>query len=365
MNQEPADRKSNGFLYPKWLVIQLLEKCNLRCRMCYEWGENGSYFGKQSLEELDMAVVRRVLEEARDKKPYLGLFGGEPLMYTHIDEVLHLVSEFGLKLDIPTNGTFLEKYAELLVETKPQRLWISLDGPEEINDYQRGKGVFRKVVDGIDRLFQVRQDRGSSLPKIGLTIIVTPFNYRYVETLFLDCVDMSKIDHISIEFQLYATNEQYEQYKHVLAEEFGVMEAPCAKGFVWDHAEFASIDIPLLIKQINSVREYCNAHDIYMITYPKTIEENNIRNFFTANWSEMKDHRDKCSFPWLYAEINTRGDVSCCHTFYDLVCGNVYRQSLTEIWNGDRIKEIRAHVKKTLFPICTACSRYYADPARK
>ncbi len=28
---------------PSWLVIQLLERCNLRCNMCYEWGESGAY----------------------------------------------------------------------------------------------------------------------------------------------------------------------------------------------------------------------------------------------------------------------------------------------------------------------------------
>lgn len=24
---------------PKWIFLQLLENCNLRCRMCYEWGD--------------------------------------------------------------------------------------------------------------------------------------------------------------------------------------------------------------------------------------------------------------------------------------------------------------------------------------
>lgn len=34
---------------PKWVILQLLEHCNLRCRMCYEWGENGPYREKKSL----------------------------------------------------------------------------------------------------------------------------------------------------------------------------------------------------------------------------------------------------------------------------------------------------------------------------
>ena len=35
--------------YPRWIVFQLLEKCNLRCKMCYEWGESGSYLDKNDL----------------------------------------------------------------------------------------------------------------------------------------------------------------------------------------------------------------------------------------------------------------------------------------------------------------------------
>ena len=39
--------------HPKWIVIQLEERCNLRCKMCYEWGDNGSYLGKEKLVSLD------------------------------------------------------------------------------------------------------------------------------------------------------------------------------------------------------------------------------------------------------------------------------------------------------------------------
>ena len=43
---------------PAWLVIQLLERCNLRCNMCYEWGESGAYKALPGLAELDLDVSR-------------------------------------------------------------------------------------------------------------------------------------------------------------------------------------------------------------------------------------------------------------------------------------------------------------------
>jgi|GEM_PF-528123 len=354
-----------GFPYPKWLVIQLLEKCNLRCTMCYEWGKEGSYHNKKDTAQLDINVVKKVIEDVSPGKPYLGLFGGEPFMYPWIYEVLYTAKKFNLNIDIPTNGTLLEKNTEMLVETQPRRLWISLDGPEEINDMQRGKGVYKKVIQGIDSIYYLRKNKNFQYPKIGITIIVTPLNYQYIEKLFLKHIDMSKIDHISIEFQLYATHKQYDEYADILKKEFGINEAPCAKGIIWDHTDFLSINIPDLVKQIKNVKEYCEKKNIYFISYPKTIEEDNINNFFTANWHKMKDRRNHCSFPWLYAEINARGDVSCCHTFYDLTNGNVNEKGILDIWNGEKYNNVRLYLRKNLFPICTACSRYYADPNKK
>ena len=39
---------------PSWIVFQLLERCNLRCSMCYEWGDAGAYTERQALAELDV-----------------------------------------------------------------------------------------------------------------------------------------------------------------------------------------------------------------------------------------------------------------------------------------------------------------------
>jgi radical SAM protein with 4Fe4S-binding SPASM domain len=354
-----------GFKYPKWVVLQLLEKCNLRCKMCYEWGQEGSYHEKKDLAQLDLNVVKKVITDCSPGRPYFGLFGGEPLMYPWINEVLGTIRNLGLSVDIPTNGTLIEPLAEMLVETMPRRLWISLDGPPRINDQQRGKGVYEKVSNGIEKLFEVRQRKGRELPKIGVTIIVTPFNYLYIEDLFFKCLDMSKIDHMSIEFQLYATPKQCEEYEAILRREFGVSNAPCAKGIIWDVADFASIDILELMKQILRVKQYCHQNNIYFLTYPKTIQEGNLRSFLTADWQNMLDKRERCSFPWIYTEINAKGDVSPCHTFYDLTHGNVYEQGILDIWNGPQYNKYRSYMRKNLFPICTACSRYYADPAKK
>jgi radical SAM protein with 4Fe4S-binding SPASM domain len=273
-----------------------------------------------------------------------------------------LIREGGCEIGIPTNGTLIEKYAELLVETKPNRLWISLDGPEEINDLQRGKGVFQKVIRGIDKLYEIRKARKSEFPKIGVTYVVTPLNYSYIEEFFLKSIDLSKIEHLSIEFQNYATEEQYKRYAEILKTEFGVPSASCAKGYVHDPAVFAGMDFAAITEQMTRVKNICKERGIIFFAHPRTIELDNIRNYFTAQWENMVDKRSRCAFPWIYAEISARGDVTVCHTFYDLPLGNIYKESILDIWNGERLKNARNYLRKELYPICTACCKYYNNP---
>jgi radical SAM protein with 4Fe4S-binding SPASM domain len=351
--------------YPRWMVLQLNEVCNLRCRMCYEWGDAGSYHEKPTLASLEFEVIEQVLKDVLPGKPYFEFFGGEPLLYERFPDVIRLIKQGGSSLEIPTNGTLIAKYAEELVETKPDRIWVSCDGPEEINDKQRGKGVYKRIMAGIDRLYAVREAAGSELPKIGISYTVTPFNYAYIERFFLESLDLSKIDNIILTYQLYITEENYRKHAQILSAKFDVPAAPGAKGMVADPEEFAEMDFEELRRQLVSVRDACEERGIYFILYPKTIDLDNMRNYFVGDREQMIDRRSRCAFPWTYAEINARGDVTVCHTFYDLTVGNVYKEPILDIWNGARLQQVRDHLRKELFPICDACCRYYYDPNKR
>lgn len=351
--------------HPKWVVLQLLERCNLRCSMCYEWGTQGSYHEKPILAQLDPEIVLGIIDECAPGKPYFGLFGGEPFLYPHIERVMRHIKQKGCGVDSPTNGMLLKKHAEMLVDVGPNRLWISLDGPKAINDHQRGKGVFDKVNHGIQALYELRESKGAQFPKIGITYIVTPDNHTHVEEFFTQSVNLDLLDHISIEFQLYTSKQRYEAYAAVLADKFDIHDAPYARGYVQDTSVFAVVDSDVVLDQMRRVEHLCAEKDVYFIAYPRTLEASNFANFFKGKWNDMKDKRNHCSFPWIYAEVAATGDVSVCHTLYDVPIGNVNQTSFTEIWHGEPLKKVRQHLRKELWPICVACSRYYADPNKR
>jgi radical SAM protein with 4Fe4S-binding SPASM domain len=333
--------------------------------MCYEWGQQGAYHQHSAVAELDYDVAERVIAEVAPYRPYFGLFGGEPLLYPRLAAVLELIQRCGCGVDIPTNGLLLGAHADMLVETGPRRLWVSLDGPQAINDRQRGAGVFRRVTAGLAQLYEARQSRRREYPKLGVTLIVTPLNHRHVQPFFEELLTNFRLDHISIEFQNYATPAEYRAYCQALRQDFAVGAAPVAAGVIHEPACFDAIDCEELARQILAVKHLCEQRQVYFIAYPKTISAANYRAFFTANWRAMADWKSRCAFPWIYAEVNARGNVTSCHTFYDLTLGNVYEQGLLEIWRSAAYEHYRSHLRRALFPTCTACSRYYSDPSKK
>ena len=258
---------------PSWVVLQLIEDCNLRCAMCYEWGETGAYRDHGRLAALDLEVALRVIAECSPAKPRFELFGGEPLLYPGIWDVMTAIREAGCQLAFPTNGTLVEQHAERLVDHQPNRVWISLDGPEAVNDAQRGHGVFKRAMHGLRALVAAKRRRGSRLPEIGIACVVSPANHLRIGELFLSegsessdaGLDLAEISAVSLELQSWATEEQHRQYARLLREEFGVPAAPYARAYVRDKSLFGAMDRAALARQIQSVREACTARGISLL----------------------------------------------------------------------------------------------------
>jgi radical SAM protein with 4Fe4S-binding SPASM domain len=345
---------------PSWVVLQLVEACNLRCTMCYEWGETGSYHDKPTLASLDLDVALRVVRECLPTRPYFELFGGEPLLHPGIWEIISAIRSAGCELAFPTNGTLLEEHADRLVDTQATRLWVSLDGPERINDAQRGHGVFKRVMRGLDALAAAKRRRGTASPQIGITCVITPENHAHVEELFRSLLDLDIVGCVSLELQSWATAEQHRQYARLLRDEFGVPVAPYAHAYVREPARFAAVDRAELARQMARIRDACVARGVRFYSQPKTLDADNLDRYLRGDWHTMVDRRTRCAMPWTYAEVSARGDVTTCHTFYDLPLGNVYEQPLLEIWRGERLRRYREQLRDGLLPICTACCRYYA-----
>lgn len=135
----------------------ITERCNLRCRHCYQEGAHGA--------ELSFDEIREVLDEIvnmfdawRDAygmtfSPSFNITGGEPFLRKDLLDILRMISEQGYDIYILTNGVLVTKErARALADLGIRGVQVSIEGTEEVHDSIRGKGSFAASARGIDHL---------------------------------------------------------------------------------------------------------------------------------------------------------------------------------------------------------------------
>ena len=170
-------RKKEGLSVPYTFLISPTMRCNLRCAGCYA----GNYSMK---DDLETEVIDRVLTEGKD----LGIFfvtilGGEPFIRPDLWDIYRRHSD--ITFHIYTNGTLVNKeVAGKLAELGNVITIFSLEGFEEETDARRGRGVFQKVMQGMDNLREAGVIFGYSVmvtsQNVG-TIISDEFNDMLIE----------------------------------------------------------------------------------------------------------------------------------------------------------------------------------------
>lgn len=137
--------------------IILTTHCNLQCKYCY--GKScdaiGTDFGNFDIDyslpkEIDYQI--EWLKDFCEKDPecILTFYGGEPtLCLERIRQIMDMVPvKYFL---IQTNGLLLDKLEPDYVN-RLHSILVSLDGDENLTDYYRGAGVYRKVVENVERI---------------------------------------------------------------------------------------------------------------------------------------------------------------------------------------------------------------------
>ena len=99
------------------------DDCNLRCIMCED---HSPYSATQTdrlraglpKRRMDIGLIRRVLAESKGTplREIIPSTMGEPLLYRDFEVILDLCTEYGVKLNLTTNGTFPRRGAKAWAE---------------------------------------------------------------------------------------------------------------------------------------------------------------------------------------------------------------------------------------------------------
>jgi radical SAM protein with 4Fe4S-binding SPASM domain len=331
--------------------------------MCYFWGDTGVYSrydSKRKPKVLDFDVLKRLIRDLTPAKPSYSLFGGEPLTYPYLEELIHEVKNANSMIDTPTNGTLLEKHSPMLVRTGFDSVRVSLDGPREINDAQRLNGSYDRAIKGIETLHREKIKEGTKKPVLGIIYTVTSENYLSIEEFFLESLDLSYIQRVTIQMQNFLTKEMGDSYAQFLKSEFGIESDDYWRSMVRSPADFEKIDLDELTRQVNEVRNQLGKLGKNYILLPPTFSPENLKAYLAAEWYKMAHSYQSCFVTCVSTDITASGDVAPCHVFYDLTMGNLNDRSIVDIWNSEKYKKFRSYMKhNTFMPICHGCCILY------
>ena len=328
--------------------IELTSRCNLRCSMCYEWGERGWYRNMPESarfvdSEMGWGLFQKFIEQTASARPLYTLWGGEPLMYSHFDDAVKMISECKCFCYICTNGTLLSEHKREILGNKYLSFIVSIDGLEKENDEIRGKGMFQRVISNVKEL--KRTPRRS--PYMGAELTILPHNVHILEEF---CDQMSRIgfDWIVLNLGWFISTEQKEKYEKYMGEAFGI--TPTAH-FGYYNPNF-NLDRKIFKEQFQKIKKRKFPALVTWMPPMKSGEEINAY----IDEPENPLIEPFCNKQWMQADIRRDGSVVACKDWPDYVVGNLKAQSLKEIWNSNKYKKFRRTIcENGLMPICSKC----------
>ncbi|MDC0142801.1 radical SAM protein [Candidatus Pelagibacter sp.] len=295
------DNKNEATLspYPITINIELLNRCNLECVMCPQLYRNDAKkvgLSKKILEDL-------FLDFKINKLPALMISVSEPLLYKDFEYVLKLAEKSEI-MDIFffTNGALLnKKNSEIILNSTVSRMFVSLDAATQ-KTYDEIRVPLAKrlleenrldnVKNNIFNFIKMRNSKKKKLPITRVSFVALEQNLHELEQFKKEWIDI--VD--SVEFQMERPIEAYDKVKED--------------------------DFTILKKKDLKFKEY------------------------------------NCSKPLSDLTIYSDGTVAPCCAFLGRKApvGNIYNNTIKEIWNGNKINIIRDSLQNnTPIEVCKTC----------
>ncbi len=342
-----------GALLPEAITLFLTHRCNLRCKMCGQWGESGvtKRMDKDYIrEELDFSQYKELVDELAKFKPNITLFGGEPLLYSHCLELIKYIKHKGMHCLMISNGSLFNQYAGEIVNSKLDELNVSLDGKKELHDEIRGmSGLFEKITSGLKRIRQFKKKIKAKKPLVNLQCTITKYNYHHLEGL-IDVAYEVGADSLTFHNLIFLGQDLIEKQKEI-DKKLGFSSKEW-EGFVFE----PQINVDELYKKIKSIlsKKFPFSVDFY-----PNFSLRGLREYYNNPSYLPSEYKPRCISPWIVAYIFPDGEVRPCLNF-SYSFGNVKKESFLKVWNSHQAVNFRKFLKeRKIFPVCVRCTELY------
>lgn len=172
---EAVELKEKVESYPRRLVFELTNACNLNCVMC---GRNSAEF-KPTVFKFEWT---NYFKDIIDKVEEVTLMGwGEPTIHPEFRKFLYWAYENGLRKYFCTNGMKLDELTDDIFKTETDVIGISLDGAEkETNNRIRRGSDFDKIIKSIKNIARIKKERNINYPYMNFVLTAMKSNFHEI-----------------------------------------------------------------------------------------------------------------------------------------------------------------------------------------
>ena len=336
----------------KRLWVTVTSRCNIRCKTCGLW---------KTQWDLPYKTAKEVMENY----PYmerLVWLGGEVFLYKHFEEMFDEACKWNnLKQQIITNGYVLnEKWMNKIIKAENTELTFSIDGvTKEIYEEIRQGSNFERVISNVRYIFNLKKSLGIK-KDIRMNSVIMKTNYKQIYDL-LELAHNEGFNQLSLMALHFdsAPNENifYGDTRDQEALNFVYKAIPILK----ERAKQYNVDLDILLpcgdESFEEVVAKQDNTDTNLIMENK--QEENFIEFKEKIKKELKIEEPKdsivpinrvcCKMPWNYMMICDNGNVLLTGSCVKRI-GNIYENSINEIWNSSVAQEYRKLMIEKKFP---------------
>lgn len=155
---------------PTVLSIALTNRCNANCIYCRREYRTVN-------PDMDFDFYKKVIDSMPFIEEVQPQINGEPLSHPRILDVIVYAKDYGKRVVLYTNGTYLSPdISDCILETQLDKIVFSVDECEEARfEAIRRKNTWKRVLGNIE-MFQAKRNAGDYKTKTVLRICITPEN---------------------------------------------------------------------------------------------------------------------------------------------------------------------------------------------
>jgi len=307
---------------PRVVQLAINSNCNMTCKMCpRDKIEISNTF-------LPLSEVKNIIDRLRgvNKIALVGI--GEPFLHPNLFEIIKYCTGKGLNTQVTTNGSLLKKEKMLaLINSGLDNLAISM---ESLNINTEHGHSTSSVAENLKQFIEFKNKIGSTKPYITVQIVLLsevikeiPSIVKWAKSIGIEHINLSRANIILMPNLVRPTRKEEQLFSKVLGK--------LRKKY--------KIRIDFLQDQVFPGV----LGKLYQFFLPKILSNN-----WCMKWS-------------YYTYILEDGTVVSCGASYpkQMALGNIYENSLKDIWNGEKYKALRKSGKK--WNPCSVCDNISLD----